>query len=71
MGRRSSGYPYWVFPTKRLFQRKKRADLKRLLAALNEARNGIAFVPGYREHWDKLQKHAEALIEGARPGNWR
>jgi hypothetical protein len=69
--KREKRYPHWVFPTKRAFQRAKRANLRQVRAALSELQNGCAYLPGYREHWAPIKEHFDALFESARPGNWK
>jgi len=69
--KRSRGYPHWAFPSKRAFQRQKRKDLRELKKGLGVAQMGAAYLPGYQEHWKKLQEHFDALYEAARPRNWK
>lgn len=71
VSKRGSGYPNWAFPSRRAFQRRKRAELRQVRAALQVLQNGIAFVPGYRPNWEKIVTHFKALEEAVRPRNWK
>lgn len=64
-------YPYWISPSRRAFQRRKRAELRALKKAFDAARTGCAYMPGYKEHWGPLETHLKALIELARPRFWK
>jgi hypothetical protein len=68
---RERPYPYWTYPSKRVFQRSKRAELRALKKAFEAVRCGCAYMPGYKEHWGPLEKHLKALIEKARPRSWK
>ena len=71
MSKRGTGFPNWAYRTKRSFQRKKRADVRAAARALWELRMGVAYVPGYNEHFRPLMVHFDALYEAMRPGNWK
>ena len=71
MSKRGTGFPSWAYRTKRSFQRKKRADVRAAARALNQLRLGIAYAPGYNEHFRPLEAHFEALREAMRPRNWK
>jgi hypothetical protein len=64
------GYPS-TFPSKRVFQRKKRRDLLVLKRAIDEARLGCAYLPGYPDTWRKLESSFYAIFEATRPGVWK
>lgn len=68
---RRNDYPYWVYPTRRAFHLAKRAHARAVKRALEDLRLGIAFVPGFYEHWEPMMKHFRALTDGMRPENWK
>ena len=71
--RPGAGYPSFNkrYVSLRDFQIQKRKELKAMKGAFAKAQMGIAYVPGYAKHWDKLSMHLNAMIESAKPRNWK